>query len=105
VLLPQRGATGPARRRSALLDGDVFYFSSLGSAVITICGDGLQSRAFRCVDDLIDGLIRLMKTPDGVTAPLNLGNAVSVQTTASGKRQFALALPSTSLRRSRANPS
>ena len=56
--------------------------------MITICGDGLQSRAFRYVDDLIDGLIRLMKTPDGVTAPLNLGNAASVQTTASVKRSL-----------------
>jgi len=41
---------------------------------ITIYGDGMQSRAFCYVDDMIDGLVRLMKSPDDVTGPLNLGN-------------------------------
>ena len=38
-------------------------------------GDGAQTRSFCFVDDLVEGLIRLMETPDQVTAPINLGNA------------------------------
>ena len=41
---------------------------------ITIYGDGQQSRSFCYVDDLVDGLIRLMSSGDDVTGPLNLGN-------------------------------
>jgi UDP-glucuronate decarboxylase len=41
---------------------------------ITVFGDGLQTRSFCYVDDLIDGLVRLMDTPDKVTGPINLGN-------------------------------
>ena len=41
---------------------------------ITIYGDGTQTRSFCYVDDLIDGLMRLMATPDGVTGPINIGN-------------------------------
>jgi LDH2 family malate/lactate/ureidoglycolate dehydrogenase len=41
---------------------------------LTVFGDGLQTRSFCYVDDLIDGLIRLMNTPQGVTGPINLGN-------------------------------
>ena len=37
-------------------------------------GDGLQTRLFCYVDDLIDGLVRLMGSSDDVTGPLNLGN-------------------------------
>jgi UDP-glucuronate decarboxylase len=43
---------------------------------ITIYGDGSQSRAFCYVDDLIDGLTRLMNTKDDVVGPINLGNPV-----------------------------
>jgi UDP-glucuronate decarboxylase len=41
---------------------------------ITVFGDGQQTRSFCYVDDLIDGLIRLMNSPDTVTGPINLGN-------------------------------
>ncbi|KWV46015.1 NAD-dependent dehydratase [Bradyrhizobium macuxiense] len=51
-----------------------FIVQALRGNDITIYGDGLQSRAFCYVDDLIDGLVRLMQSPDEVTGPLNLGN-------------------------------
>jgi UDP-glucuronate decarboxylase len=41
---------------------------------ITVFGDGLQTRSFCYVDDLIDGLMRLMNTSDDVTGPINIGN-------------------------------
>jgi len=41
---------------------------------ITVFGDGLQTRSFCYVDDLIDGLIRLMNTSDDVIGPINIGN-------------------------------
>ena len=41
---------------------------------ITVFGDGQQTRSFCYVDDLIDGFIRLMNTPDDVTGPINLGS-------------------------------
>lgn len=41
---------------------------------ITLYGDGLQTRSFCYVDDLVDGLIRLMDSPADVIGPINLGN-------------------------------
>jgi UDP-glucuronate decarboxylase len=41
---------------------------------ITLYGDGQQTRSFCYVSDLVDGLIRLMNSPDEVTGPINLGN-------------------------------
>jgi len=41
---------------------------------LTIHGDGSQTRSFCYVDDLVDGLVRLMDTPRNVTGPVNLGN-------------------------------
>lgn len=41
---------------------------------ITVFGEGLQTRSFCYVDDLIEGFIRLMDSPDEVTGPINLGN-------------------------------
>ena len=41
---------------------------------ITIYGEGKQTRSFCYVDDLINGLVRLMNSPDDFTGPVNLGN-------------------------------
>jgi UDP-glucuronate decarboxylase len=51
-----------------------FIVQALLNRDITIYGDGLQTRAFCYVDDMIDGLVRLMATAEDVTGPVNLGN-------------------------------
>ncbi len=51
-----------------------FILQALRGEDVTIYGDGAQSRSFCYVDDLVEGLIRLMETPDEVTGPVNLGN-------------------------------
>jgi UDP-glucuronate decarboxylase len=55
-----------------------FIMHALTRQNITLFGDGQQSRAFCYVDDLVDGLMRLMATGDAVTGPVNLGNPVEV---------------------------
>jgi len=51
-----------------------FIVQSLQEEDITVYGDGSQTRSFCYVDDLIDGLVRLMATPDDFTGPVNIGN-------------------------------
>jgi len=51
-----------------------FIVQALRSEPITIYGDGNQTRSFCFVDDLIEGLVRLMESDDGFTGPVNLGN-------------------------------
>jgi UDP-glucuronate decarboxylase len=51
-----------------------FIVQALKGEPITLYGDGEQTRSFCYVDDLVDGLIRLMNTGDDVTGPINLGN-------------------------------
>ena len=51
-----------------------FIIQALRSEPITLYGDGNQTRSFCYVDDLIDGLIRLMDSPAALTGPINLGN-------------------------------
>jgi len=51
-----------------------FVVQALRNKDITVYGDGEQTRSFCYVDDLVDGLIRLMETPDEVVGPINLGN-------------------------------
>jgi UDP-glucuronate decarboxylase len=51
-----------------------FIVQALRNSPITIYGDGKQTRSFCYVDDLIEGLIRLMNTDDDFTGPINLGN-------------------------------
>jgi UDP-glucuronate decarboxylase len=51
-----------------------FIVQSLQGDTNTIFGDGLQTRAFCYVDDLIEGFIRLMNSPAELTGPINLGN-------------------------------
>lgn len=51
-----------------------FAVQALGNRDITVYGTGAQTRSFCYVDELVDGLIRLMDSPDDVTGPINLGN-------------------------------
>jgi UDP-glucuronate decarboxylase len=65
---------GPGMRPD---DGRVvsnFIVQALLGKPITIYGDGSQTRSFCFVDDLVDGLIRLMASPADVVGPINLGN-------------------------------
>lgn len=55
-----------------------FVVAALKGEPITIYGDGQQTRSFCYVDDLIEGLIRLMETDDAVTGPINLGNPTEI---------------------------
>ena len=63
--------------RMAVQDGRVvsnFIVQALKGEAITVYGDGSQTRSFCYVDDLIDGLIRMMDSPEGFTGPVNMGN-------------------------------
>lgn len=51
-----------------------FIVQALRGEDITIYGDGSQSRSFCYVDDLIEGFVRMMASPKGVTGPINMGN-------------------------------
>jgi UDP-glucuronate decarboxylase len=51
-----------------------FIMQALKNQDITIYGDGTQTRSFQYVDDLLDGLIRLMNTQESFIGPVNLGN-------------------------------
>ncbi len=51
-----------------------FMMQALAGEPITIYGEGLQTRSFCYVDDMIDAFIRLMNSPEDVTGPINLGN-------------------------------
>ncbi|MEL7586693.1 MAG: UDP-glucuronic acid decarboxylase family protein [Prolixibacteraceae bacterium] len=51
-----------------------FILQALKGDDITIYGDGLQTRSFQYVDDLIEGMIRMMATEDSFTGPVNIGN-------------------------------
>ncbi len=51
-----------------------FIVQALKGAPITLYGDGSQTRSFCYVDDLIEGFVRMMATPDDVTGPVNIGN-------------------------------
>lgn len=51
-----------------------FIIQALKGENVTVYGDGRQTRSFCYVDDMIDGLIKLMNSPDDFTGPVNLGN-------------------------------
>jgi UDP-glucuronate decarboxylase len=51
-----------------------FVVQAIRGEPITIYGNGLQTRSFCYVDDLIEGMVRLMNTPDDFTGPVNIGN-------------------------------
>lgn len=61
----------------AVGDGRVvsnFIVQALGDKPISIYGDGSHTRSFMYVDDLVEGLLRMIDTPSGFTGPVNLGN-------------------------------
>ena len=51
-----------------------FIVQALRGEDITIYGDGSQTRSFQYVSDLVEGMVRMMDTPDEVTGPVNIGN-------------------------------
>jgi len=53
-----------------------FIVQALQGKPITIYGSGKQTRSFCYVDDLIEGMVRFMETPEGFTGPINVGNPV-----------------------------
>jgi UDP-glucuronate decarboxylase len=55
-----------------------FIVQALKGENITVYGDGSHTRSFQYIDDLIDGFIKLMATPDSFTGPVNLGNPVEI---------------------------
>jgi UDP-glucuronate decarboxylase len=55
-----------------------FVMQALAGEPLTVYGDGSQTRCFCYVDDLIDGLIRLMDAPDDPGGPVNLGNPYEI---------------------------
>jgi UDP-glucuronate decarboxylase len=81
-----------------------FIVQALTGRNITIYGDGGQSRSFCYVDDLVDGMARMMATPHSVTGPINIGNPheftirqlaeMVIELTGSKSRIIAAPLPS-----------
>lgn len=51
-----------------------FIVQALQGKEITVYGDGSQTRSFQYIDDLVDGMIRMMASPDHFTGPVNIGN-------------------------------
>jgi UDP-glucuronate decarboxylase len=51
-----------------------FIVQALKGEDITLYGDGSQTRSFQYIDDLLEGLIRMMQTPDEIIGPVNIGN-------------------------------
>ena len=68
-----------------------FIMQALRNSPITLYGEGTQTRSFCYVDDLVDGLIRLMESPDTVTGPVNLGNPYEFTIRSLAEKIIALA--------------
>lgn len=51
-----------------------FIVQALKGEEITLYGDGSQTRSFQYINDLVEGLIRMMQTPDEIIGPINIGN-------------------------------
>jgi len=81
-----------------------FIVQALQNKDITIYGDGSQTRSFQYIDDLLEGMCRMMATPDTITGPVNIGNPVEftiqqlanmvVELTGSRSKLIYLPLPS-----------
>jgi UDP-glucuronate decarboxylase len=67
-----------------------FIVQALQGQPITIYGEGTQTRSFCFVDDLVEGLMRLMDTPDDVTGPVNIGNPHEITVRELAERVIAL---------------
>ena len=67
-----------------------FIVQALRNKPITVFGDGNQTRSFCYVDDLVDGLVRLMETSDDLTGPVNLGNPAEFTIRALAEKIIAL---------------
>jgi UDP-glucuronate decarboxylase len=67
-----------------------FIIQALKGEPITVYGEGRQTRAFCYVDDMVEGLIRLMASPDEFTGPVNLGNPAEMTIADLAKRIIAL---------------
>jgi UDP-glucuronate decarboxylase len=67
-----------------------FIVQALANQPITLYGDGSQTRSFCYVDDMVDGLVRLMDSSDEVTGPLNLGNPAEFTIAALAEQVVAL---------------
>ncbi|MDA8051019.1 MAG: SDR family oxidoreductase [Rhodospirillales bacterium] len=68
-----------------------FIIQALRGEDVTIYGDGSQTRAFCYVDDMIEGFVRMMQTPEGTTGPVNLGNPHEITVRELAERIIALA--------------
>ena len=51
-----------------------FIILALNNEDITIYGDGKQTRCFQYIDDLLEGMVRMLDTEDDFTGPINIGN-------------------------------
>lgn len=51
-----------------------FIVQALKNQDITVYGEGQQTRSFQYIDDLVEGLIKMMASPDSITGPINIGN-------------------------------
>jgi UDP-glucuronate decarboxylase len=79
--------------RMAVNDGRVvsnFIIQALHNEPITIYGKGDQTRSFCYVDDLVEGIMRMMNTDDSVTGPVNLGNPEELTVKELAERIIAL---------------
>lgn len=53
-----------------------FIIQALKNDDITIYGDGTQTRSFQYIDDLIDAMLKMIKTNNEITGPINIGNPI-----------------------------
>ncbi len=86
--------------RMLIDDGRVisnFIVQAMRGSRLTIYGDGSQTRSFCYVDDMVDGLLRLMAAPPMVTGPINLGNPIEISMRDLAKKILELTGSSSSL--------
>lgn len=67
-----------------------FIVQALRNEPLTVQGDGSQTRSFCYVDDLVEGIVRLMRSPDAFTGPVNLGNPGEITVIDLARRILAL---------------